>query len=144
MQFKLLNRLVGWLDERVAKPQENTQHDPINNSIGVHILLNVIQFGTVTNWNRNPSSVWLTLTSWNNEITGKPAVGPKQMLFTKHRLKWRNEFWFWTNDIKSIRIPIHYPELKKLNRPDSWLSVIVMICVSLVAMQTVGPNKTWR
>lgn len=52
---RLVVRLWGHSERALPPPQ-------IRNSIGVLVLLNVIQFGTIVNWghNDNAASVWLT------------------------------------------------------------------------------------
>jgi hypothetical protein len=62
-KLNLPRSLTECPDKRVAKPKEHSQHVPINNSVDQHILLNIIQFGTLTDWKRNPLGMKLIVTS---------------------------------------------------------------------------------
>jgi len=86
-KLNLLRSLTESPDKRVAKPKEHSQHAPINNSVDQRILLNIIQFGTLTTWKRNPLSMKLIVTSQNSEIVAGIAVINKGKLFMQRRLK---------------------------------------------------------
>jgi hypothetical protein len=62
-KFNLVHSLTESPDKRVAKPKEHSQHAPINNSVDQRILLIIIQFGTLTNWKRNPLGMKTIVTS---------------------------------------------------------------------------------
>jgi len=62
-KLNLLHSVRECPDKRVAKPKEHSHHVTINNSVGERKLLNIIQFGTLTDWKRSPLGMKLIVTS---------------------------------------------------------------------------------